>query len=89
MEAFLTLLVTALISLLFVRRYLHHLKEHEARARESVKRGKVHSEGSVAQLPRIDWLRRMAARLAQISARRMTHSRCSVERPLSSMAIGV
>ena len=32
MEAFLTLLIAALISLLFVRRYLHHLKEPDARA---------------------------------------------------------
>jgi len=59
MEPFLTLGVGAVISLLFLWRYLHCLKKRDARAHASAEKGKLHSEGPVAQHPRIDLLQCM------------------------------
>src|SRR5882672_3327969 len=54
MEAFLTLLIAASISLLFLGRYLLLLKKRDSRTKGSIERGKIHSEGPPAQHPRID-----------------------------------
>ena len=54
MQTFIALIIGAAITLFFVLRHLRHLKDQEARARVSVEKGQVHSEGPQAQHPRID-----------------------------------
>ena len=54
MDTFAALVIAAVISLFFLRRYLKDLKKREARARESAEKGKLFSEGPKSQHPHID-----------------------------------
>jgi thioredoxin reductase (NADPH) len=59
MASLLTFLLGAFLSLFFVRRYLRQLQERDARARESLEKGKIHSGGPIAQHPSIDTMQCM------------------------------
>ena len=53
MQTFIAFIIAAVITLLFVRRHLIHLKKREVSARAAAEKGKLHSEGPLAQHPRI------------------------------------
>ncbi len=54
METFIALVIGVSVTLFFVRRHLHHLKDREERARVAAEKGQVHSEGPLSQHPHID-----------------------------------
>jgi len=54
MDTIITFAIGGFISLIFLLVYLNSLKKKEARARESVEKGKLFSEGPKAQHPHID-----------------------------------
>jgi thioredoxin reductase/Pyruvate/2-oxoacid:ferredoxin oxidoreductase delta subunit len=54
MDNLITLVIAAVVTVIFVRGYLSKLKKREELARQAVERGKVFSEGPKAQHPHID-----------------------------------
>ena len=54
MDTIITLVIAAIISLIFMRSYLKGLGKKEARAREAAEKGKLYSHGPRAQHPHID-----------------------------------
>lgn len=54
METLITILIAAGISAFFLRGYLKNLKRRDEKARQSVEKGKLFSEGPKAQHPHID-----------------------------------
>jgi thioredoxin reductase (NADPH) len=54
METLVAFLVTAVVAAFFLRSYLRGLKQREERARKSVEKGKLYSEGPKSQHPHID-----------------------------------
>ena len=54
MDTLVALLIGAVVTWLFMRRYLKRLKKRDARALEALEQGKLHSEGPQAQHPHID-----------------------------------
>jgi len=54
MDTLIALIIGAAVILFFLRGYLKGLKKRDAQAQASVERGKVHSEGPLAQHPHID-----------------------------------
>jgi len=54
METLISFIISAAVILFFLRGYLKGLKKREAQSQASVERGKVHSEGPLAQHPHID-----------------------------------
>ncbi len=54
MDTLVTLVIAAIISLIFLRGYLKKLKERDAKARAAAEKGKLFSEGPKSQHPHID-----------------------------------
>jgi len=54
MDNLITLVIAAVVTLIFVRSYLNKLKKREELARQAAEKGKVFSEGPKAQHPHID-----------------------------------
>ncbi len=54
MDNLITIVIAAVVTLIFVRGYLHKLKKREEQSRQAAEKGKVFSEGPKAQHPHID-----------------------------------
>jgi thioredoxin reductase (NADPH) len=54
LDNLITIVIAAVVTLIFVRGYLHKLKKREEQSRQAAEKGKVFSEGPKAQHPHID-----------------------------------
>ena len=54
MDNIITIVIAAVVTLIFVRGYLNKLKKREEEARQAAEKGKIFSEGPKAQHPHID-----------------------------------